>query len=46
MKKYEWVMLVTIICLSVFIFSGKAEQMQEKAFDNLVKQEIDKKWAN
>lgn len=45
MKKSDWAMLATIICLSFFIFSGQAENMQKKAFDNLVKQEIDKKWA-
>ena len=38
-------MLVTIIALSVFIFSGQAEKMNKQNFDNLVKAEIDKKWA-
>ena len=45
MKKSDWAMLVTITCLSVFIFSGQAEKMNKRNFDNLVKAEIDKKWA-
>lgn len=45
MKKTDWAMLVTIICLSLFVFSGQAEKMNKRNFDNLVKAEIAKTWA-